>query len=250
MTVSDDERALLAPLARTADEDAGWDEAARERVRRRLFEAPVPAPRRRGRAGWRSLLLGGAVVLVAGGTIATAAIFTGNPAPEEVQSYARDASIPPDVARSELLDQRKLPALADAARRELGDAFAGVWVDADRSRRIILALTDGAPEDRARALISAAGLEGRVDIVHRARGEQTLEAIRLTLDAELVAINRSAPSTIDVEVDVRASQVIVRRPALTATAEQRRFLETLPERYGAAELRIADSPGVLKLEDG
>jgi len=148
-----------------------------------------------------------------------------------------------------LLDQRKLPALADAAQRELGDAFAGVWVDAAGSRRIVLALVDGAPEDRARALIAEAGLEGRVDIVHRARGAQTLDAIRRTLDAELVAINRGAPSTIDVEVDVRANHVIVRRPPLEATPEQRRFLESLPGRYGAAELRIADSPGVLKLED-
>ncbi|MDA0185181.1 hypothetical protein OJ997_33055, partial [Solirubrobacter phytolaccae] len=213
---------------------------------RRLLEAP--APRRRLRTGRRGLLLGGVIALAAGGTIATAAIFTGDPAPEEIQSYSRDASIPPDVARSELLDQRKLPALADTAQRELGDAFAGVWVDADGSRRIVLALVDGAPEDRARELIAEAGLEGRVDIVHRARGAEALDAIRRTLDAELVSINKAAPSAINVEVDPRTNQVLVRRPARTATPEQRRFLEALPERYPASELRIAESAGEFKLE--
>ena len=117
-----------------------------------------------------------------------------------------------------------------------------------QARRIVLALVDGTP-DRARALIAEAGLEGRVDIVHHARGAQTLDAIRRTLDAELVWINQDAPSAINVEVDPRANQVIVRRTALEATPEQRRFLEALPERYPASELRIAETAGVLHLDD-
>ena len=250
MTTDDQDRelALLTSLARVADRDDEWDSFAHARVRERLRDPARSAdPRRR----WRPAALAviGVVAVSGGAAIATAAIVGGEPAREEVRSYADDAGIPEEEARSELLDQRQLTPLVTAARERLGGNYAGVWVDAEGTRRIVLALADGAPpqaEADARAIIAGVGLEGRVDIVRRPLSEQQLETLRRTLDAELVRVNRGAPSTVDVEVDLATSVVIVRRPPRAATARQRQFLAGVRRRYGS-ELRIADSPGPLKV---
>jgi hypothetical protein len=172
----------------------------------------------------------------------------GEPAREEIESYAADAGISKETARKELLDQRKLPALVEGAQERLGGAYAGLWIDGDGSRHIILAVTDDAPpeaEADACAVAATVGLADRVEIVRREHSERELELLRRTIDRELVRVNRDAPSTVDVEVDLAASAVIVRRTPRAATAAQRRYLDSVRARYGSV-VRLAKSPGVLK----
>lgn len=223
----------------------------RERVLRNADAGAPPTTRRRRPPRW--LVVVAATTALGGGSFATASVLRGPQlAPEEIDSFAKDGDVPRDVARRKLVAQSRLPALAEAARARLGDAFGGVRVDNPGDLRIKLALVAGATPETvadARDVITDVRLSGEVDLETVRLGERTLQDLQAKIDDELAGVNRGAKVRVEVEPDPKGGRLLVRRtkPVTAATPAQRRYLSTVRDRYGAAVV-LRDGLGTLRLD--
>lgn len=159
----------------------------------------------------------------------------------EISSYARDAKVSEGEAAARLGRQRALPALAAAARKNLGDAFGGLWVDNGDGDRIKLGVVgfDGgrsAAAQHARDALSAVGLTDGAETVAYPRSERDLQSDQRALDAALESANKGTATTIDVEVDVPNGRLrlLVPPDGVILTGAQQEFLATAQERVKSA----------------
>lgn len=227
MSRGDQDLEALRRLGALADADAPT--AGRQYM-------PIPSLAKRMRAHRRrALALVVASAAVLGGGIATASILNGGePAREEIESFARDAGISESAARSSLAAQGRAPDLASAARRAAPAAFGGLWVQRTRIKIGITADAPNAARTTIRQDAERLGIAAFVDIVEVRQSERHLLAIQRELERDAAAVNRDAETTIDIELDVRRSVVTVDLPSapLRATSAQVAFVERVREQHG------------------
>ncbi len=138
--------------------------------------------RRSGRAIARSLsacllaglLLGAALVGGASSALAQPVSGTGLPRvlryQSEILRYAQDHRIPFDTAKKRVEWQRLAPGLQWNARRAIGSAFGGLWIDEDGRIKLGIAGDQPALLARAHAVIAGSVPAGAVDLVRVPRG--------------------------------------------------------------------------------
>ena len=173
------------------------------------------------------------------------------PATEEVTSLAAAEGISAPEAQEQLVEQRRIPLLAEAARAQLGKEYGGVWVE---DGRIKLAVVSAPAADGRSALpqqTSAAAnkvaetvdLGDDVDLVPMPRSEAELTALQAELDQRLAVANVGAPITIDAESDIKTSTVRLNVPP-APTPEQAQFLADAEKEF-TGQLSHVVKPGAL-----
>jgi hypothetical protein len=172
------------------------------------------------------------------------------PADFEISSYAQDAGISQAEARTRLIRQRQIPALARRAKASLADAYTGVWFDDKAGGRIKLVVRNasGAAEpgredrEKARRAIAGAGIGAdESQIVGAPIGEEAMLALQSDLDRELLIANVGAADTVDAEPDVTSGRVRLLVPPAPSEA-QTRYVESAVARYGD-RVSVGSRPG-------
>lgn len=185
-----------------------------------------------GRTVWLCITLGSLV----GAAPANAASETRPPAEVEIASYAKEAGISREDAAARLGEQARVPSLTVRARRELGSAFGGVWIDvSDQDRIEFGVVADQFDANRATAheLLRGAGLDSRADVVPYAHSERELTAIQDQLTSELDVSNREAAAPVEVETDVARGRLRLRTPPPgTVEPSQREAVSRIVDRLG------------------
>lgn len=121
----------------------------------------------------------------------------GEPAPELVEALARDLKLTGEQARARLRKEAWAERTTRTLRAELGDAYAGTWLDASASK-LMVAVTDEAKARRVRA----AGAEPRIVT----RSARQLDRAKAMLDRHAAA---ATPAIAGWYVDVATNQVVV-----------------------------------------
>ncbi|MDA0185182.1 S1 family peptidase [Solirubrobacter phytolaccae] len=168
------------------------------------------------------------------------------PATEEITSLAAAEGISAAEAQEQLVEQRRIPLLAEAARAQLGDEYGGVWVEDGRIKLAVVSAPgaegrSALPQETSANVneaVAAADLGDDVDVVPAPRSEAGLTALQAELDKRLAVANVGAPITIDAESDVKTGTVRLNVPP-APTPEQAQFLATAETEFAGQLSRVA-----------
>ena len=199
-----------------------------------------------GRSIWPCV----ALALLLGAAPATAVPDALPAAGVEISSYARDTGISREDAAARLDEQARVPSLTTQARRRLGSAFGGIWIDVDDQDRIKFGVVADRFDDgsgTAHELLRSAGLDGRADVVPYAHSERELAAMQDELTRELEVPNQQAAFPVGVETDVPRGRLRLRIPPPgTVDMSQREAVSRIADRLGdVVEVEIRSGVGQL-----
>ncbi len=188
---------------------------------------------------WLDALALTAVFVIACGCIAGEAGARGWPyITRDVTRFARAQDLGVMVAKKRLRWQRLAPALSRNARRQLGRAFGGIWIDqSDRGRiKIGIAGTHFAgPSARAHASFASLGLMDAVDLVPVRYSDAYLKEVLNWMRVRIAHTNYGAARPMDFGLRPDRNVVELSRPPVDAlTVSQRRFSTKVQRRYGRA----------------
>jgi len=140
----------------------------------------------------------------------TAHATTTDPEDWEIQELADDRNISFSEAAERLSWQVSVEDLHEQAAQELGDRFAGVWIDVDDGDRIKFGVVDQAPVDpvpTATALVQQFGLDQATDILEVEHALDTLTQTNQAIADLLVAEGPDNRLTSGLRPDLNAVEV-------------------------------------------
>lgn len=156
----------------------------------------------------------------------------------QVFLYARDHGVALDVAAERLEWQRLSSDLQDKARRRLGPAFGGVWIDNEDNGRVKLGLARSNPAliAEARAITADSGLSNAVDIVPVPHSEAELNEISHWLNLRIDQANAGAdwPIAVGTEPDRSVVHISLPRYEQRLTQVQQNLINQAKQLYGSA----------------
>jgi hypothetical protein len=177
-----------------------------------------------------------AATAVAAGAPSTTSTTVAPISPDEVMGLARERNITAAEAQVRLQWQQRAPALVDAAKASLGEAFGGVWIDpldGDRVKIGVTALTSSNTRLTATASIAAAtvGLQDAHDVVPVRHALHELEQANAWLSSEIARVNQGAPEHLSAGLRVDHNAVYLHVPGSgNLSAEQRALVASASAR--------------------
>jgi len=157
----------------------------------------------------------------------------GDPGDLEIQSLADDRSISFAEAAERLSWQGGLDELADLASAELGEQFAGVWIDVDDGDRVKLALTQGPHPDpfgAAQQIVDQLGLGYATDLLQVTYGIDELEAANEAIGDMLVAAGAQNQLAVGLRTDLNAVELDL--PPAGPSAAQVQLVDDIRQQFG------------------
>ncbi|MBK9755930.1 MAG: hypothetical protein IPO88_20995 [Nannocystis sp.] len=157
----------------------------------------------------------------------------------EASSFAAERGISVDDARLRLARQVLAPRLAEAARRELGQAFGGAWIDVHDDDVIKIGVTslgEGEAEVVER-LARGVGLTGGYEAAEVRHSMAALESVNAFLADALVDVNldEGASLTVGLRTDINVVELQVPVDGGLSSAQER-LVASARERFGDALL--------------
>lgn len=151
------------------------------------------------------------------------------------EQLARDHGLSLTEATARIGRQDRALAMADEARRTLGERFGGVWVDHRQSGVILVGATGTLPVAEVDRLAAAHGLTGHVRATTVRFGQPYLESVAGRLSDQLGEANLGGPDTLEVGLrpDLNRVEIALPRDAALRPSQQK-FLADARLAYGAA----------------
>lgn len=197
------------------------------------------APRRIGR------ILPAALVL--GALTATAATAAALLASDEVDQFARDASISRPAATEALREQGLLPALDLRLRSRLPDEFAGLWVRDDGVTFTVGIAAKQSPElvEAVQAAAAAVGIGRAPQIEWGLRASVlSLEREQHRIQRRIDDVNRGEAEGVQVEPDIRKNRLILSVP-LGRSAKQARVVREIQAEAAVPMTKRSGTPRLI-----
>lgn|GEM_PF-1873569 len=155
------------------------------------------------------------------------------PSDWEAIGLARERKISPLEARQRLHWQALGLALQDRAAAELGEDFAGVWIEPNDGDRVKVGVTRAAAAPAALRIARAVGLNEGVDQIQVRYSLTELAEAKSWIATELHRVNKGAAKTLKVSVRTDDNVVALALPTdATLTPAQRELVDTAQTRFG------------------
>lgn len=153
----------------------------------------------------------------------------------EAEALARDEGISAVAAARKLDWQGRAAEFIDRSRAAAPSGFGGAWLEGDAVHVWVKSRGDSNTEERLQALAVDTAV-GSIETRPGSYSESELTALQAVIDRSLAVVNIGAPSTVDVEPDVKQNRLVLRVP-LSPTAVQRGLVDKLSAAY-AGELAV------------
>lgn len=153
------------------------------------------------------------------------------------EGFAKDADVSLDEARKRIGWQMRMPALVDGAKRELGAAYGGAWIDVDDGNRLKVGVVgiDGSKRAAVQEVAAEADLADATDVVGVTHSWAELDQVSQWLMERLEKVNQGQPTPVVFGTPTDRNVVEIQGPEKGALSpDQRQVVDEAVKRFGDA----------------